>query len=1208
MNPSRLFILRPVATALLMLAVFLAGAVAFFQIPVSALPEVAYPTIQVLTFYPGASPAVVASGVTAPLERQFGQVAGLSQMTSTSAGGVSVIILRFQLALNIDVAEQEVQAAINQAQSYLPANLPTPPVYSKSNPADAPVLTLALTSSELPLSRVEDLADTRLAPKIAQISGVGLVSISGGQRPAIRIQANPTLLSSYGLNLEDLRNALVGNSLNAAKGNFDGPAKSYTINANDQLKSSAEYKNVVVAYRGGAPVVLDQVAQVIDGVENARLAAWVNRTPAVLLNIRRQPAANTIQVVDSIERLLPTLVGTLPRAVHVRIVTDRTTAIHASVEDVEFELLLTIGLVVMVIFLFLRTLSGTIIPSVAVPLSLVGTFAVMYLAGFSLNNLTMMALTISTGFVVDDAIVMIENISRYIEEGETPMAAALKGAEQIGFTILSLTVSLIAVLIPLLFMGSVAGRLFREFAITLAVTIVISAAVSLTLTPMMSARLLRHTPPERQGWFYRTSERWFDRMIAFYGRTLRFVLGFQAITLLIAVAVMVLTVFLYIIVPKGFFPTQDTGIIQGISQAAASTSFELMAQSQQRLVETVLTDPAVKDVTSFIGADGVNTTLNSGRIEIDLKPLNERKISAMEVIRRLQPKLAAVPGIQLFLQPVQDLTVADRVTATQYQYTMQDPDQNVLNAVVRQLLPKLRALPQLADVTTDQQLGGLAERVVIDRPTASRYGITPLAIANTLYDAFGQRQINTLYTDVNQYHVILEADPKFQLNPQALHDLYIQGLTSAAGTVPTGAASASVASSPTTAGSSSGAGAGAVAVAGNAQLTPSQTTGVNAAAPSTGALAPGRNPTAAPLAGTASTSVLASAQTAGANSTVLTAQSVSYGAAATTSLALGTSSPGATSVAAQGGAGSPSGSAVTTGGTTFGGAGAGGGGGTASVSGGGGGGGGTAAPPVAMPVPLSAFTQFQTESEALSVNRQGQFPAVTVSFNLAPGYSLGQALDAMNGVLARTRMPPSIIANYQGTAAAFEGSQANEGLLILAALVTVYIVLGVLYESFVHPITILSTLPSAGLGALLALLLFHLDLDIVSIIGIILLIGIVKKNGIMMVDFALEAQRNEGRNATEAIYQASLLRFRPILMTTMAALLSGIPLAFGTGIGSELRRPLGAAMVGGLLVSQVLTLYTTPVIYIYFDKLGAWVGRRRARRNPPGGGPGREIA
>jgi multidrug efflux pump len=1157
MSPSRPFILRPVATALLMVAMFLAGAVAFLQLPISALPEVDYPTMQVLTFYPGASPDVVASAVTAPLERQFGEVAGLSQMTSTSAGGVSVIVMQFQLSLSIDVAEQEVQAAINAAQSYLPANLPVPPVYSKSNPADAPVLTLALTSNEMALSQVEDLADTRLAPKISQISGVGLVSISGGQKPAVRIQANPTALASYGINLEDLRNSLTGNSLNSAKGNFDGPSQDYTINANDQLLTSGDYKNVIVAYRNGAPVMLSSVARVVDGVENSRLAAWNNYTPAVLLNIQRQPGANTIEVVDSIQKLLPRLESTLPKAVHVQVTTDRTTAIRASVKDVEFELMLTIGLVVMVIFLFLRSLSATIIPSIAVPLSLVGTFAVMYLAGFSLNNLTMMALTISTGFVVDDAIVMIENISRYIEMGETPMQAALMGAEQIGFTILSLTVSLIAVLIPLLFMGDIAGRLFRQFAVTLAVTIILSAFVSLTLTPMMAARILRYTPPEKQGRFYRISERVFESIINFYGRTLRFVLRFQTITLFVAVGILALTVLLYIVVPKGFFPTQDTGIIQGISQAAPSISFDSMTQKQQDLVKVLLADPAVDSVSSFIGADGTNTTLNSGRIQINLKALDQRKASSTAIIQRLGPKLADVPGITLFMQPVQDLTVDDRVSRTEYQYTVEDPNASELNTVVHDLMASFQKLPELADVATDQQLGGVAESITIDRATASRFGITPTTIDNTLYDAFGQRQINTMYTQLNQYHVILETDPKFQISPEKLHDIYIQGSANS-GTSTTAVSN--------TAGSSSGAGSGAAPSPGNALLTPAS--GASLPATSTSALstlASSGNNTNTALTQVASSSALSTSSNSAATTNPLAASITGVSSSANTSLNGTTRSAG---------------TAATTGGS--------GGGGTAS-----------AAVTIPTPVPLSALTRFQTQSESLAIAHQGQFPAVTISFNLAPGYSLGQALNAMNKAIVKANLPASVVANYQGTAAAFESSLANQGLLILAALVTVYIVLGVLYESFVHPVTILSTLPSAGVGALLALLLFHLDLDIVAIIGIILLIGIVKKNGIMMVDFALEAERNEGKDATEAIYQASLLRFRPIMMTTMAALLSGIPLAVGSGIGSELRRPLGVAMVGGLLLSQALTLYTTPVIYIFFDNLGARFAHRRSRQAAP---------
>jgi len=1143
MSPSGPFIVRPVATALLMVALFLAGAVAYFQLPVSALPEVDYPTIQVLTFYPGASPSVVATAVTAPLERQFGQVAGLSQMTSTSAGGVSAIVMEFQLSLSIDVAEQEVQAAINAAQSYLPANLPTPPIYSKSNPADAPVLTLALTSNELPLSQVEDLADTRLAPKISQITGVGLVSISGGQKPAVRIQANPTALAAYGLNLEDLRNALAGNSLNAAKGNFDGPAQDYTINANDQLLSSAAYKSVVVAFRQGAPIMLGDVARVVDGVENEKLAAWQNTTPAVIVNIQRQPGANTISVVDSIQKLLPQLESTLPQAIHVQVVTDRTTSIRASVRDVEFELLLAIALVVMVIFLFLRSIPGTLIPSIAVPLSLIGTFGVMYLAGFSLNNLAMMALTISTGFVVDDAIVMIENISRYIEEGEQPLAAALKGAAQIGFTILSLTVSLIAVLIPLLFMGDIAGRLFRQFAVTLAVTIVISALISLTLTPMMSARLLRFTPEEKQGRFYHKSGEILQKIIDFYGRTLKVVLRYQAITLLVAIATLVLTALLYITIPKGFFPIQDTGIIQGISQAPGSTSFQQMTRLQQSLGKVLLEDPAVDSISSFIGADGTNTTLNSGRIQINLKPLEDRGISASDVIRRLNPKLADVPGIKLYMQPVQDLTVDDRVSRTQYQYTLEDPSPDELNTVVHRLLPKLQALPQLADVVTDQQLDGVATTLTIDRATASRFGITPASIDNTLYDALGQRQVNTLYTQVNQYHVILEADPKFQRSPANLNDIYIQA----------SASGAPVTVASNTAGSSSGAGAGSSASSGNSLLTPTssssgsslRTTGSGVFNLSTTSTLSGANPTSA----------LSSSGTG----------SVLSGSSGTSAASQSASAPNSRSGTSSGGNGGGNGSSSSS---------------------------STSSP---TPVPLSAFVHMKTESEPLSIGHQGQFPVVTVSFNLAAGYSLGEALDAMDEVIAKENFPASVIAAFQGTAAAYQSSQSNEGLLILAALMTVYIVLGVLYESFIHPVTILSTLPSAGVGALLALRLFGLDLDIVGIIGIILLIGIVQKNGIMMVDFALELERKEGKETTEAIYQAALLRLRPILMTTLAALLSGIPLAFGTGIGSEMRKPLGVAMVGGLLFSQVLTLYTTPVIYIFFDKLARRFSRRRRK-------------
>ncbi|MGC1619560.1 MAG: efflux RND transporter permease subunit [Candidatus Acidiferrum sp.] len=1086
MSPSRPFILRPVATGLLMAAILLVGIVGYTQLPVSALPEVDYPTIQVLTFYPGASPSVVATTVTAPLERQFGELQGLSQMTSSSSGGTSVLVLQFNLAVDIDVAEEEVQSAINASQSLLPSILPAPPTYSKTNPADAPVLTLAITSTSIPLSQVEDLVDTRLAPKISQLNGVGLVTISGGQKPAVRIQANPTALSSYGLNLEDLRTALTQASVNAAKGNFDGPSKDYQIDANDQLITSNDYRSVVVAYRNGAPVMLTDVARVVDGVENNSQAAWMNQTPAVILNVQRQPGANTISVVKSIKQLLPQLQANLPTGIQVTTLTDLTTSIEASVADVEFELMLTIGLVVLVIFLFLRSLYATIIPSVAVPLSLVGTFAAMYALGYSLDNLSLMALTISTGFVVDDAIVMIENISRYIEEGEAPMEAALKGAEQIGFTILSLTVSLIAVLIPLLFMGDVVGRLFREFAVTLAVTIIVSAVVSLTLTPMMSARILRHTPEEKQGRFYKASDRIFDRMIAFYGRTLKFVLQYQTITLLVALATLLITIFLYVIIPKGFFPVQDTGVIQGISQAPPTISSNAMAAKQLEVTKAVLSDPAVESVSSFIGADGTNTTTNSGRMSINLKPLDQRKISASDLIRRLKSRVSQVEGIQLFMEPVQNITVDDRVSRTQYQYALEDPDANELNDWTNRFVSKLKQLPELEDVATDQQLGGLAVSLVIDRVTASRLGIAPTTIDNTLYDAFGQRQISTMYTQVNQYHVVLESEPQFQKDPNKLNRLYIQS-NAATGTSGAGA-STSFASS----GSSS---AGSNAATASAQYTPSAAT-----------LSPPAN-------------------------------------------ALSASSSTATSSEGAGSAGSTS-------------------------SG------------MSNAVPLSVFAHFEKTTEALAITHQGQFPAITVSFNLSANAALGDAIAAINKVQQDMHMPPSLQAGFQGTAASFTNSLSNEPLLILAALVTVYIVLGVLYESVIHPITILSTLPSAGVGAFLALLLFKQDLSVVAIIGIVLLIGIVKKNGIMMVDFALEGERKHGKNATDAIYEACLLRFRPIMMTTMAALLAGLPLALGTGFGSELRRPLGIAMVGGLLLSQALTLYTTPVIYIFFDNLG----------------------
>jgi multidrug efflux pump len=1069
-----------------MAAILLVGLVGYTQLPVSALPEVDYPTIQVLTFYPGASPTVMSTTVTAPLERQFGELQGLSQMTSTSSGGTSVIVLQFNLTMSIDVAEEEVQAGISAAQSLLPSVLPAPPTYSKTNPADPPVLTLAITSSSMALSQVEDLVDTRFAPKISQLNGVGLVTISGGQKPAVRIQANPTALSSYGINLEDLRTALTASSVNAAKGNFDGQSQDYQIDANDQLVTSGDYRNVVVAYRNGAAVMLPDVARIVNGVENNNQAAWMNQTPAVIVNVQRQPGANTISVVKSIKKQIPQLEANLPTGIQVTTLTDLTTAIEASVSDVEFELLLTVGLVVLVIFLFLRSLYATIIPSVAVPLSLVGTFGVMYILGYSLDNLSMMALTISTGFVVDDAIVMIENISRYIEQGDPPMEAALKGAGEIGFTILSLSVSLIAVLIPLLFMGDVVGRLFREFAVTLAVTIVISAVVSLTLTPMMSARILRHQPKDQQGRVYRATERAFEGMIAFYGRTLKFVLRFQTVTLFVAVGTLVLTVFLYIVIPKGFFPIQDTGVIQGISQAPPAIGSKAMAEKQLELTKAVLSDPAVDSVSSFIGADGTNTTLNSGRMSINLKPLDQRKISASNLIRRLNSKVSQVQGIQLYMSPVQDISVDDRVSRTQYQYTLEDPDAGELNVWTDRFVTRLKQLPELEDVATDQQLGGLAVSLVIDRVTASRLGIAPSTIDNILYDAFGQRQISTMYTQVNQYHVVLESQPEFQKDPDKLNRLYIQSGASA------GASGAGASSSFASSGSSS---AGSNALTGSALYTPSANT-----------LAPPANVLAA------STSTAASSKGAG--------------------------SAGATSSASS------------------------------------------------SAVPLSAFSHFAKTTEPLAITHQGQFPAITVSFNLATNAALGGAIEAVDKVQQDMHMPPSLQASFQGTAASFTNSLAGVPLLILAALVTVYIVLGVLYESFVHPITILSTLPSASVGAFLALILFHQDLSMVAIIGIVLLIGIVKKNGIMMVDFALEGERKHGKNATDAIYDACLLRFRPIMMTTMAALLAGLPLALGTGFGSELRKPLGIAMVGGLLLSQVLTLYTTPVIYIFFDNLG----------------------
>ncbi len=1069
MSLSSPFILRPIGTSLVMIAILLAGLVAFKVLPVAALPEVDYPTIQVQAFFPGASPEVMASSVTAPLERQFGEMAGLNQMNSISSSGAMTIILQFSLTTSLDVAEQEVQAAINAASTYLPANLPNPPIYNKVNPADTPILTLALTSKTMPLTQVEDFADTRLVQRIAQLPGVGLVTINGGQRPAVRIQANPNALSAYGLTLEDLRSAIITANVNAPKGSFDGPERSYIINANDQLLTSNDYKPLIIAYNQGAPVRLSDVALAIDAPENVYQAAWMNTTPAIILNIQRQPGANVIAVVDRIKQLLPTVAATLPSAIQLSIVTDRTNTIRASVTDAQSALILAVCLVVMVIFLFLRNLSATIIPSFSVPISLIGTFSAMYLLGFSLNNLTLMALTIATGFVVDDAIVMIENISRFLEQGDSPLQAALKGSGQIGFTILSLTVSLIAVLIPLLFMGDVIGRLFREFAITLTVAVLLSGFISLTLTPMLCSRILRpqnarRRPPSR---FEQTAQAIQENVMTRYSRSLQWVLENRSLTLLVAVVTLAITLIMIYVIPKGFFPLEDTGVIQGISEAPQSISFAAMAERQQALARVILQDPAVANLSSFIGIDGVNTTLNSGRILITLKPRAQRD-NVEEVINRLQPKLAQVSGITLYMQPTQDVTIDSQVTRTQYQYSLSSPNSAEVNHWTALMVERLQKSPSFADVTSDQQNLGLQIFIDVDRDTVSRLGFTMQLVDDILYDAFGQRQVSIMFTQTNQYHVVLEALPELQKGPFALDHIYLNATTNL-----------------------------------QTALANSTTTNANAATPPT--------PSTSNSSSTNAPSLISPSSTTAVTNTPATSASV---------------------------------------------------------------------------VPLSVFTKITQGISPLLIRRLGQFPAAMISFNLAPGATLGGAVAEINNIKQELAMPDSMETSFQGAAQAFQNALNYEGWLVLAAIIVVYIVLGILYESYIHPLTILSTLPSACLGALFILWLSGNPLSVIAIIGIILLIGIVLKNAILMIDFALELERLQNKLPREAIFEAAMLRFRPILMTTLVAILGAVPLALGSGMGAELRRPLGIVIIAGLAVSQMLTLYTTPVIYLTFDALG----------------------